>query len=174
MAWMGIANMDKPVFEHAPTITAARSLEMAAAAWAPGVKMRIIIDEGWSRGFLKEQTLHECIQAGYSACIADPAITQRWHGLDEAVAENEQRARERDERAQRYEAYWERNPHRLHHEIDCPNPACDRRLKLNRPPKGSGEMWDSLAECPYCEGTFFYESRPLRIDVAFKGFIGRS
>jgi hypothetical protein len=75
--------------------------------------------------------------------------------------------------AQRYEAYWQRNHMLDHHEFDCPNPDCDHRLKARRPAKGSGEMWDSLAECPYCNGIFFYESRPLRIDVSFKGKLER-
>lgn len=152
-------------------ITKASSLRLAAAAWRPGTKMQVIIVDGWSRGFRKEQTLHECIQAGYSACIAEPAIDQRWQTMDREIAEHEQRDKERLESIQRYEAYWARQPDRAHHEIDCPNPACDHRLKINRPAKGSGEMWDSLATCPYCTGTFFYESRPLRIDVAFKGFM---
>jgi len=75
------------------------------------------------------------------------------------------------ESIKRYEAYWQRCNTKAHHEIDCPNEDCDHQLKIARPAKGSGEMWDSLATCPYCNGTFFYESRPLRIDVDFKGFI---
>lgn len=186
-------------------ITEPRSLELAAAAWRPGTKMQVIIVDGWSRGFHKSQTLHECIQAGYSKCIAEPAIDQRWGMMDAEIKALE--AREREERkAQgdpvedlfertdnllkemseqqdkrspedkvaaiaRYETYWAKQPNRAHHEIDCPNESCDHRLKINRPARGSGEMWDSLATCPYCNGTFFYESRPLRIDVAFKGFI---
>lgn len=79
---------------------------------------------------------------------------------------------EKAEAIQRYEEYWARNAAHNHHEIDCPNTTgCDHRLKIARPAKGSGEMWDSLATCPYCNGAFFYESRPLRIDAAFKGFI---
>lgn len=82
------------------------------------------------------------------------------------------------EAIKRYEDYWQRCLDKDHHEVDCPNPTqhdgkdeCDARLKIARPAKGSGEMWDSLATCPYCNGMFFYESRPLRIDVAFKGFM---
>ncbi|QBJ04464.1 hypothetical protein HOV23_gp109 [Pseudomonas phage Lana] len=73
----------------------------------------------------------------------------------------------------RYLAYWDKNAHVDHHEVDCPNPECDERLKIRRPAKGSGEMWDSLAECPYCNGILFYESRPLRIDIAYKGKMER-
>lgn len=172
-------------------ITEPRSLELAAAAWRPGTKMQTIIVDGWSRGFHKSQTLHECIQAGYSACIAEPAIDQRWAMMDAEIKALEAREKEAGTSAdthwlgkelkemadakptaiRRYEGYWAKRPDRPHHEIDCPNPCCDHRLKINRPAKGSGEMWDSLATCPYCNGTFFYESRPLRIDVAFKGFI---
>lgn len=185
-------------------ITAARSLELAAKAWRPGTRMQTIIVDGWSRGFHKEQTLHECIQAGYSACLAGPAIDQRWKQMDEGMAKVEAECSSvdwgteaeqiddlfdrsdwpadklmQDKRSpedkgsaiQRYEAYWAKDLTRLHHEIDCPNENCDHRLKINRPAKGSGDMWDSLATCPYCNGTFFYESRPLRIDVAFNGFI---
>lgn len=187
-------------------ITERRSLELAAAAWRPGTKMQTIIVDGWSRGFHKSQTLHECIQAGYSACIATPAIDQRWGQMDAEIKALEERERaerkaqgdpvedlfgrtddllkemavQQDKRKpadkaaaiQRYEDYWQRCLTKAHHEIDCPNTGgCDHRLKIARPAKGSGEMWDSLATCPYCNGTFFYESRPLRIDVAFKGFI---
>lgn len=74
---------------------------------------------------------------------------------------------------QRYLDYWEKNADVDHHEVDCPNPECDERLKIRRPPRGSGEMWDSLAECPYCNGMYFYESRPLRIDLAYKGKMER-
>jgi hypothetical protein len=176
------------------TITPARSLQLAAAAWRPGTKMKTIIVDGWARGFAKEQTLHECIQAGYSACIAQPAIDKRWSTMDAEYAKHAEESRAcglrnyqgfslqdlpQDKRSpedkaaaiERYETFWNKRPDRAHHEIDCPNPACDCRLKINRPARGSGEMWDSLATCPYCNGTFFYESRPLRIDVAFKGFI---
>lgn len=174
-------------------ITAARSLELAAKAWRPGTRMQTIIVDGWSRGFVREQTLHECIQAGYSACLAGPAIDKRWQQMDEEMAKVEAQCSSidwgvesaqstpllQDKRSpevkagaiQRYEAYWAKDLSRFHHEIDCPNDNCDHRLKINRPAKGSGDMWDSLATCPYCNGTFFYESRPLRIDVAFKGFI---
>lgn len=156
-------------------ITERRSLELAAAAWMPGTKMQTIIVDGWSRGFRKSQTLHECIQAGYSACIAGPAIDTRWAVMDaeiEALMEREKSERTAHrESIERYEAYWAKRPDRSHHEIDCPAPFCDHRLKINRPERGSGEMWDSLATCPYCTGTFFYESRPLRIDVSFKGFL---
>ncbi|QYW06441.1 hypothetical protein uan_029 [Pseudomonas phage UAntarctica] len=74
----------------------------------------------------------------------------------------------------KYEEYWARCFDKDHHELDCTNPhegECEAVLKIARPPKRSGEMWDSLATCPYCNATFFYESRPLRIDAAFKGFI---
>lgn len=172
-------------------ITERRSLQLAAAAWPPGVKMQTIIVDGWSRGFHRSQTLHECIQAGYSSCIAEPAIEKRWGQMDAEYARHEAEGRKqategftvqdlcKDKRTpedkaaaiQSYESYWERQPGRLHHVIDCPNGACDQRLKIARPVRGSGDMWDSLATCPYCNGTFFYESRPLRIDVAFKGFI---
>lgn len=70
---------------------------------------------------------------------------------------------------QRYLDYWSKHPQPAHHQVDCPNPACDEQLKIAKPPLGSGDMWDSLAECPYCNGLFFYESRPRRIDLAFKG-----
>lgn len=182
-------------------ITERRSLELAAAAWRPGTKMQVIIVDGWSRGFHKSQTLHECIQAGYSKCIAEPAIDQRWGMMDAEIKALE--AREREERkAQgdpvydlfervdemletddkrspedkaaaiaRYETFWDKRPDRSHHELDCPNPPCKAVLKINRPARGSGEMWDSLATCPYCNGTFFYESRFNRVDAAFKGFM---
>ncbi|QBJ04463.1 hypothetical protein HOV23_gp110 [Pseudomonas phage Lana] len=64
------------------SITIPQQLKLAAAAWAPGVKMQTIIVDGWSRGFLPEQTLFECIQAGYSACLAGPAIDARWAEMD--------------------------------------------------------------------------------------------
>lgn len=73
----------------------------------------------------------------------------------------------------RYQSYWIKNHHQPHHAVDCPNPACDERLKVRRPAKGSGEMWDSLSQCPYCNGIYFYESRPLSIDLSFKGFMDR-
>jgi hypothetical protein len=177
----------------APTVTGrlvlpaiATRLAMAAGAWAPGTKMQTIIADGWSRGFFPDQTLHECIQAGYSACIAGPAIEKRWNMMDAEYEVSQQRdlprematsqdlrsAEDKAAAIQRYEDYWQRCLTKSHHEIDCPNTGgCDHRLKIARPAKGSGEMWDSLATCPYCNGTFFYESRPLRIDVAFKGFI---
>lgn len=170
--------------------TELRSLELAAKSWRPGTKMQTIIVDGWSRGFHKSQTLHECIQAGYSKCIAEPAIDQRWAMMDEeikALEEHEKEAgtsadthwlgKELKEMAdaeptaiRRYEDYWAKDLTRAHHELDCPNPTCDKVLKINRPPKRGGEVWDSLAECPYCNGTFFYESRYLRVDAAFKGF----
>lgn len=59
-----------------------RRLKLAAAAWHPGVKMDTIIVDGWSRGFQYEQTLFECVQAGYSACLAEPAIRARWATMD--------------------------------------------------------------------------------------------
>lgn len=186
-------------------ITAARSLELAAKSWRPGVKMQTIIVDGWSRGFHKEQTLHECIQAGYSACIADPAIDKRWAMMDAEIAAHERQREVKENEAiddlfdrsgwppeklvkvthdlrspadkasaiKRYETYWAKDISRAHHELDCPNPhegECDTQLKIPRPPRGSGEMWDSLATCPYCNATFFYESRYLRVDAAFKGF----
>lgn len=171
-------------------ITELRSLELAAKSWRPGTKMQTIIVDGWSRGFHKSQTLHECIQAGYSKCIAEPAIDQRWGMMDAEIKALEAREREagtaadthwlgkelkemadaEPTAAQRYETYWAKDLTRAHHELDCPNPACDKVLKIPRPPRGSGEMWDSLATCPYCNATFFYESRYLRVDAAFKGF----
>ena len=190
-------------------ITERRALELAAAAWRPGTKMQTIIVDGWSRGFHKSQTLHECIQAGYSKCIAEPAIDKRWKQMDDEYAKHnaayvearavagekmdamvddlfdrsdwpaEKLPLSQDKRSPedkavaiaRYETYWKRCFAKSRHHIDCPNEACDHKLKIARPERGSGEMWDSLATCPYCNGTFFYESRPLRIDVAFKGFI---
>lgn len=153
------------------TLSIESQLRMAANAWKPGTKMQAIIDDGWSRGFRPEQTLRECSAAGYSFCIAEPAINARWSSLDISIKEHMERENTRAEAIGRYLAYWDRNLYRNHHLIDCPNPCCDERLKIARPPKGSGDMWDSLATCPYCTGTFFYESRPLRIDVSFKGFI---
>lgn len=183
-------------------ITAARSLELAAKAWRPGVKMQTIIVDGWSRGFHKQQTLHECIQAGYSKCIAEPAIDLRWAQIDaeyakvesscssinweaegsqlpcteqhltqDALSQDKRSAADKAEAIQRYEAYWNKDLTRLHHHVPCPNPNCKDSLRINRPPKRSGDMWDSLATCPYCNGTFFYESRYGRIDMAFKGFL---
>ncbi|AUM59701.1 hypothetical protein HOS55_gp099 [Pseudomonas phage PMBT3] len=175
-------------------ITPTRSLELAAKAWRPGVKMQTIIVDGWSRGFHKEQTLHECIQAGYSACIADPAIDKRWKQMDAEYAKHREESeakiddlfdradwpdvslqdkrspKDKAEAVARYEAYWAKDLTRSHHELDCPNTTCDKVLKIARPPKRGGEVWDSLATCPYCNGTFFYESRYLRVDAAFKGF----
>lgn len=95
------------------------------------------------------------------------------------MSNDKRKPADKAEAIQRYEGYWERCKDKAHHQIDCPNPTrtpggedeCSARLNISRPPKGRGEMWDSLATCPYCNGTFFYESRPLRIDVAFKGFI---
>lgn len=166
-------------------ITERRSLELAAAAWRPGTKMQTIIVDGWSRGFHKSQTLHECIQAGYSKCIAEPAIDQRWGQMDAEIKALEERERlerldklakedlrspqDKASAIERYEAYWAKQPDRSHHELDCPNPPCKAVLKINRPARGSGEMWDSLATCPYCNGTFFYESRFNRVDASFKG-----
>lgn len=188
-------------------ITQTRSLELAAKAWRPGVKMEVIIVDGWSRGFHKEQTLHECIQAGYSACIASPAIDKRWQQMDAEMAKVEASCSSVDwgvESAQiddlfdrsehppaklthdlrspadkadaikRYEDYWAKDISRAHHQLDCTNPhegECEAQLKIPRPPRGSGEMWNSLATCPYCNATFFYESRPLRLDAEFKGFL---
>ena len=176
-------------------ITAARSLELAAKAWRPGVKMQTIIVDGWSRGFHKQQTLHECIQAGYSKCIAEPAIDLCWAQIDAEYAkveascssvdwgvesaqceghsiplQDKRKPKEKAEAIARYETYWAKDLTRSHHELDCPNPTCDKVLKINRPPKRGGEVWDSLATCPYCNGTFFYESRYLRVDAAFTGF----
>lgn len=190
-------------------ITPTRSLELAAKAWRPGVKMQTIIVDGWSRGFVREQTLHECIQAGYSACLAGPAIDKRWQQMDEEYARHQEAvendmiddlfdrsnhapgdvvtasaqceghtiplqdkrsAKDKAEAIQRYEAYWAKDLTRLHHHVPCPNPACGESLRINRPPKKGGEMWDSLASCPFCNGTFFYESRHLGIELAFKGF----
>lgn len=187
-------------------ITPTRSLELAAKAWRPGVKMQTIIVDGWSRGFVKEQTLHECIQAGYSACLAGPAIDKRWAMMDEEMAKVEASCssidwgteaeqiddlfdrsehppakvthdlRSPEDKAsaiKRYEDYWAKDISRAHHQLDCTNPhegECEAQLKIPRPPRGSGEMWDSLATCPYCNATFFYESRYLRVDAAFKGF----
>lgn len=193
---------------HTPPIT--RCLELAAKAWRPGVKMQTIIADGWSRGFVREQTLHECIQAGYSAVIAGPAIDLRWKQMDEEYAKHnavyvEARAAagekmdaqiddlfdrsehppakvthdlrspaDKADAIKRYEEYWARRFDKDHHELDCTNPhegECDARLKIARPKRGSGEMWNSLGSCPYCNATFFYESRPRRIDAAFKGFM---
>lgn len=184
-------------------ITPTRSLELAAKAWRPGVKMQTIIVDGWSRGFVREQTLHECIQSGYSACIAGPAIDQRWKRMDEEYAkqrvedeakiddlfdrtdwpeispaceghsiplQDKRKPKEKAEAIARYEAYWAKDLTRLHHHVPCPNPACNENIRINRPPKKGGEMWDSLASCPFCNGTFFYESRHLGIELAFKGF----
>lgn len=186
-------------------ITATRSLELAAKAWRPGVKMQTIIEDGWSRGFVREQTLHECIQAGYSAVVAGPAIDLRWKQIDDEYAKHNaayveartvaaekmdaliddlfdrsehppakvthdlRSPADKASAIKRYEDYWAKDLTRAHHELDCPNPTCDKVLKINRPPK-RGEVWDSLATCPYCNGTFFYESRHLRVDAAFKGF----
>ena len=177
---------------HTPPIT--RCLELAAKSWRPGTKMQTIIVDGWSRGFVREQTLHECIQAGYSAVIAGPAIDKRWQQMDEEYAkhraeseakiddlfgradwpdislQDKRSAKDKAEAIARYETYWAKDLTRAHHELDCPNPTCDKVLKINRPPKRGGEVWDSLATCPYCNGTFLYESRYLRVDAAFKGF----
>lgn len=65
--------------------TNCRILKIAAQAWAPGTKLQTIIVDGWSRGFHPDQTLHECIQAGYSACVAKPAIEQRWAQMDAEI-----------------------------------------------------------------------------------------
>lgn len=190
-------------------ITAARSLELAAKSWRPGTKMQTIIVDGWSRGFHKEQTLHECIQAGYSAVISDPAIDLRWKQMDEEYAKHNaayveartvagekmdaliddlfdrsehpptkvthdlRSPADKASAIKRYEDYWAKDISRAHHQLDCTSPhegECDAQLKIPRPPRGSGEMWDSLATCPYCNATFFYESRYLRVDAAFKGF----
>lgn len=80
-------------------------------------------------------------------------------------------SRQRQKDIKAYLAYWAKKPDRAHHEVDCPNQDCDERLKIARPPMGSGEVWDSLAQCPYCSGMFFYESRPRRIELAYKGLM---
>lgn len=72
----------------------------------------------------------------------------------------------------RYLAYWEKHPDLGRHEVDCPNPDCDERLNIPKPPVGSGDKWDSLAQCPYCNGMFFYVSRPRRVELAYKGKMG--
>lgn len=81
-------------------------------------------------------------------------------------------SRQRQKAIKAYLGYWEKTPDRARHEVDCPNPDCDERLKIAKPPMGSGEMWDSLAQCPYCSGMFFYESRPRRVELAYKGKMG--
>jgi hypothetical protein len=155
------------------TITAIQSLQLAAHAWKPGTKMLVIIDDGWARGFMPVQTLHECIQAGYSACIAEPAIKARWQDIDDQMVAD-RLASERKEAVDLYEAYWARNPNLEHHQVRCPNLLCQVHIKLPRPEPASEEVWDSLAVCPYCRGTLFYESRAQRIDVAYKGHSNQS
>lgn len=61
-------------------------LQFAAAAWRRGVPMNVIIIDGWSRGLEFEQTLMECVQAGYSMCIAEPAIRHKWEQMDSELA----------------------------------------------------------------------------------------
>jgi len=65
--------------------TATRSLQLAAGAWRRGVPMNTIIVDGWSRGFHREQTIHECVQAGYAMCICVPAIISKWMAMDAEV-----------------------------------------------------------------------------------------
>lgn len=60
-----------------------RQLQLAANAWHRGVRMNTIIVDGWSRGFHYQQTLLECVQAGYAMCIASKLILNTWADMDE-------------------------------------------------------------------------------------------
>ena len=72
------------------------------------------------------------------------------------------------EKLKDYLAYWARNPGRHLHKAKCPNPSCNAELKFNRP-KDDEDEWDSLAECPYCHGMFFYVSKQSSIELYYKG-----
>lgn len=57
-------------------------LQLARAAWRRGTPLYYIIDDGWARGLLFEQTLMECSAAGYSMCVAEPEIRRTWARLN--------------------------------------------------------------------------------------------
>lgn len=144
-----------------------RSLFLAQSAWPRGTLMKVIIEDGWSRGLHFQQTLHECIQQGYSACVASPAIMANWKKEDATYKAHQ----EREKRITHYRDYWERNVRQLHHKADCVNPRCDAQLNIARPQDGSGDMWDSLAQCPFCDVMFFYESRPRSVALWARGWM---
>lgn len=41
-------------------------------------KLKTILLDGWSHGFLPEQTLREAMMAGYSMCVVEPLIDRMW------------------------------------------------------------------------------------------------
>jgi hypothetical protein len=59
-------------------------LQLARQAWRRGVPLYVIIEDGWARGLLYEQTLLECSAAGYGMCVAAPEIARAWAAMDEA------------------------------------------------------------------------------------------
>lgn len=66
------------------TPTIEQRLQLARQAWRPGTPLYYIIDDGWARGLLFEQTLMECSAAGYSMCVAEPEIRRAWKWWDES------------------------------------------------------------------------------------------
>lgn len=68
-------------------ITTKRSLELAEGVYRRGTKMQVIIVDGWSRGFRKSQTRHECIQMGYPLCIVEKELDRIWQVWDDSYLE---------------------------------------------------------------------------------------
>lgn len=64
-------------------ITTKRSLELAEGIYRRGTKMEWIMIDGWSRGFRKSQTRHECIQMGYPLCLVEKELDRVWKRLDD-------------------------------------------------------------------------------------------
>jgi len=48
-------------------------------------KLRMILLDGWSRGFRPEQTIRAASAAGYAMCVVEPALTAYWGRLDAEV-----------------------------------------------------------------------------------------
>lgn len=64
------------------------SLRLAETAFRRGVPLKAIVIDCWSRGIHIEQCRHECIQMGYSLCIAEKEIARIWKWWDDAVLES--------------------------------------------------------------------------------------
>lgn len=69
-----------------------RRLQLARRAWRRGTPLHYIIEDGWARGLLYEQTLLECSAAGYGMCVAAPEIKRTWAQMDEAYLKVEMHA----------------------------------------------------------------------------------
>lgn len=47
------------------------------------VTLQQIIEDGWSQGFMPEQTIREASNAGYARCVTEARIMDTWRRMDE-------------------------------------------------------------------------------------------